>query len=188
MPSVRRLATVLACLVVLVVAAPAGAAVPLTTLEGSLSVVHADALEEAHDGHDADHDNDHDHDHEYRTFLHAGGRYYELAGDRVDGLVPGRRVAVTGRVNGDDLDPVRVSPAAGSATAARAGAAATGTARVLVLLVTATVPDTVTPAQVQQLVGPSDDAWYRETSYTAYGQTATRRPGTSPSTRSPASS
>ena len=171
MPSVRRLATVLACLVVLVVAAPAGAAVPLTTLEGSLSVVHADALEEAHDDHDADHD--HADDHEYRTFLHAGGRHYELAGDRVDGLVPGRRVAVTGRVNGDDLDPVRVAPAAGTATAARAGAAATGTARVLVLLVTATVPDTVTPAQVQQLVGPSDDAWYRETSYTAYGQTAT---------------
>ena len=56
MPPVRRLATVLACLVVGVVAAPAGAAVPLTTLEGSLSVVHADPLEEAHDGHDEDHE------------------------------------------------------------------------------------------------------------------------------------
>ena len=168
------LSTVLACLVVLVAAAPAGAAVPLTTLAGSLTVVHADALDEAAHDH---HDGDHDHAGEYRTFLHAGGRHYELHPRR-----PCRRpgAGAAGRGHGT---PARRRPRRrprdagrrdrGRGLARTAAATTTGTASVLVLLVTATVPDTVTPAQVQQLVGPSDDAWYRETSYAAYGQTAT---------------
>jgi hypothetical protein len=93
------------------------------------------------------------------------------------GLTPNRRVRISGTLAGGQLAPQSIAPASDPApenavaAATAAGPAASGTTRVLVMLTYWTAPDAVTPQSAAAQMFGDSNAWYRDNSYGALGQT-----------------
>ena len=84
---------------------------------------------------------------------------------------PNSRVRVTGTLTGRRLQVDTIENAVGARVAAVGGLATSGTTRVLVMLANWNVPDSVTQASAKAQMFTDSNAWYRDVSYGALGQT-----------------
>jgi hypothetical protein len=155
---VKILVAALAAL--LVAAGGASAASSKIVVRGTFFVAHAD-------GRDGVRDAD-------RYLLKTGAGYFDLDFTQAPAVQPNQPVLVAGEQQGREIFVSRIE-ATGAATHV---VQASQTLDALVMLVSwpSAPPDLVTPAQAEEQVGSTDDAWYEEVSYGSLGMAATATP------------
>jgi|GEM_PF-6964124 Calx-beta domain. len=181
-PNFIALAVLTAAALGLVAQDRSGGAV-LEVREGTVRVLAADTV--------ADAGRDHAHDHSFKgasedayraVLVGDDGHVYFLAGRRH--FPSNKRVRIAGTLGGSTLTAVSVDPAstpvpkagltAGATTTA--GLPTAGTSHVLVMLAYWNSPDSVTPESAAAQMFGDSNAWYRDSSYGALGQSGVVTP------------
>ena len=156
-----RLKVLIAALAALLVAAGGASATSSTiVVRGTFLVAHAD-------GRDGVRDADF-------YLLKTSAGYFDLDFAHAPALKPSQPVLVAGEQHGREISVSRIEATGAAAPPAQAS----GTLHALVMLVSwpSAPPDLVTPAQAEEQVGTTDDAWYEEVSYGTVGMAATATP------------
>ncbi len=155
----------------------------LTVREGTVRVLASDTVADAGPDHVHDQALKGTSEDVYRAVLVGDdGRMIFLAGRRH--FPANKRVRVAGTLDGSTLAALSVEPAkttapkAGFSADARttAGLSTAGTSHVLVMLAYWTAPDSVTPESASAQMFGDSNAWYRDSSYGALGQSGVVTP------------